>query len=294
MFLPASRYGGLYDNMAFMLNHVRGEIGEKTLECPECHGPLVSPDGSDGETVCKRCGLVISLVQTSCGFTEWAPKWLSNWDQNDSDTLREWLTTLRTVSCQLNLPDFPFREEAARLIRQKNEVFFRSQRFGKNKRETVAALIFLILRCHNKIRSLKEICRKLSLNHHLVKKYAWTMQEMTDLHKTFSPKDYLRQYGWELVSDPEIMEATEKLLMYIHEEISGNPVSIASGALYHICRGKKSEISKDEIGKAFHISGRTVYSNERRISRMLSTKGSKFQFSTANKVAKVTISQPER
>jgi len=31
-------------------------------------------------------------------------------------------------------------------------------------------------------------------------------------------------------------------------------------------------MSKDRIGEAFHISGRTVYSNERRIKRLMSGK----------------------
>jgi len=246
------------------------------LNCPQCYGALVFPNGLSGEIVCKTCGLVISRGRTSQGFTEWAPKWFSNWNENDSDTLREWLTTLRTVSCQLNLPNFPHKEETARIIRLKNDVLFRSQRFGKNKREAVAALVYLVLRKYNEMRPLKEICETLSLDYHLVMKYAWTMRKMTNFHIAFSAKDYLRKYGWKLTYNAELIQTAEQLLTSIRKEMSGNPISLAAGALYFVCKSRKMKMSKDEIGKAFHISGRTVYSNERRISRLMSTKGFKF------------------
>jgi len=244
------------------------------LDCPECRGPVVLPDGSSGETVCRKCGLVVTQAVTNePQFTNWTPKWFSNWDQNDSETLRQWLTTLRIASCQLNLPHFPYTEDAAHVIRLRRDAFFQCQRFGKNKREAVAALIYLILRKYDEIRSLREICERLSLNHHLVKKYAWSMREMTNFGRTYSAKDYLRAYGWKLTRDPGLIKRAERLLAQIHGKISGNPISLAAGAFYLVCRKGKVMISKQDIGKAFHISGRTVYSNERRISRLLSTKG---------------------
>ena len=248
------------------------------MNCPECHGALVFPNGLSGEIICKRCGLVISRARTDQGFTEWTPRWFSNWSEDDSDTLREWLTMLRTVSCQLNLPNFPYREEAARLIRLKSDTFFRSQRFGKNKREAIAALVHLVLKKYNEMRPLKEICERLSLDHRLVMKYAWAMRKMTNLHKTFSAKDYLRKYGWKLTSNAELIQTAEQLLTNIRKEISGNPTSLAAGAFYFVCKSRKAKVSKDEIGEAFHISCRTVYSNERRISRLISTKGFKLRF----------------
>jgi len=151
-------------------------------------------------------------------------------------------------------------------------MLFRSQRFGKNKREAIAALVHLILRKYNEIRPLKEICETLSLNHRLVTKYAWTMRTMTGFHSTFTPKDYLRKYGWRLTSNAELIQKAEQLLTSIQKEISGNPVSLAAGAFYFVCKSRKMKMSKDEICEAFNISGRTVYSNEHRISELMSTK----------------------
>jgi len=241
------------------------------LKCPECHGTHVFLNRLEDEIICKKCGLVISQAQARQGFVKWTPKWLSNWSEEDSDTLREWLTTLRTVSCQLNLPNFPYREETARVIRLKSDILFRSQRFGKNKREAVAALIHLVLRKYNKMRPLKEICQTLSLDHRLVMKYAWTMQKMVNLHRTFSAKDYLRKYGWKVTSVAALIQTAEQLLARIRKEISGNPVSLAAGALSFVCKSKGIKMSKDEIGEAFYISGRTVYSNERRIRKLMSS-----------------------
>ena len=172
----------------------------------------------------------------------------------------------------MNLPNFPYKEETARVIKLKSEVFFRSQRFGKNKREAIAALVHLVLRKYHEIRPLKEICETLSLDHRLVMKYAWAMRKMTNFRRTFSAKDYLRKYGWKLTSNPKLIQTSEQLLTSIRKEISGNPVSLAAGAFYFVCKSRKMKMSKDEIGAAFHISGRTVYSNERRINRLMSTK----------------------
>ncbi len=222
--------------------------------------------------MCTQCGLVTNRTAITQTFADWTPKWKYNWDEEDSDTLRQWLTTLRTVTCKLNLPNFPYREEAARIIRLKSSALFRSQRFGKNKTEAVAALIHLVLKNYNEIRPLKDICDTLSLDERLVMKYAWEVRKMTNLQRTFSARDYLMRYGSELTSDPELLRKADELLVNLRREISGNPISLAAAALYFVCQSGKTDVSKDKIGLVFHISNRTVYSNERRISRLISAK----------------------
>lgn len=241
--------------------------------CPQCEGELVFPEGLTGETVCKNCGLVTSQPRISQVFTDWTPKWFFNWDDEDSDTLREWLTALRTVTYQLNLPNFPHREEAARIIRSRSDVLLRSQRFGKNKIVAVAALMHLILRKYNEVRPLREVCTTLKLDQRLVMKYTWAMSKMTSMNHIFTARDYLRKFAWQLTSDPTLMQKADELLANMQKEIGGNPVSLAAGAFYFVCQERKMKVSKDKIGQAFHISNRTVYSNERRISRFVSAKG---------------------
>jgi len=248
-------------------------VNLEPLSCPHCHGAVVFPDGPSGEAVCKSCGLVRNRIQISQDFTEWTPKWFYNWDEKDSETLREWLTALRTVSCRLNLPNFPHREEAARVIRQKSDLLFRSQRFGRNKTEAVTALLHLILRKYNEMRPLREICKTLSLDQRLVTKYSWAMREVTDFSRTFSARDYLMKYGWNLTSDTGLIQTADQLLTSLRREISGNPASLAAGVFYFVCQSRKTKISKDRIGEVFHISNRTVYSSERRISRLCRLKG---------------------
>ena len=106
-----------------------------------------------------------------------APEWHSNWNEQDSETLKESLTTLRAVSCQLNLPNFPYREAAARTIRTQNHLLFKSQKLSKNKRATVAALMHLVLKGIWQDRSIKNISKDLSLDSGLVMKQAWILNK---------------------------------------------------------------------------------------------------------------------
>jgi transcription initiation factor TFIIIB Brf1 subunit/transcription initiation factor TFIIB len=245
------------------------------LDCPKCEGKIVYPEGLGGEKICSKCGLVIDETPVSQAFAQWAPEWYSNWSEEDSETVKEWLTTLRSVSCQLNLPNFPYREEAARTIRRQNRVLFRSQRLSKNKRTTVAALMHLILREYDKLRPVKEISKELSLDTRAVTKHVWL------LNKTLRSKekapiriqrktalDYLHEYGGKLTDDKHLIEQAESTLIKV-KRAGGNPVGLAAGALYCACKAKKAKISKEDIGRVFHISERTVYTNEARIRKIV-------------------------
>lgn len=246
------------------------------MECPNCKGLVVSPEGQNGEKVCSTCGLVLrkTPIAKEQNFVQWNPEWNSNWNENDSETLKEWLTILRTVSCQLNLPTFPYREEAARRIRKESRTLFQSQRFGKHKRATVAALLHQVLRQYNKNRSIKDICQQLSLDSKLVTKQAWNLNKtLIDNQRSLNiprktPADYLFDWGGELTSDITLLADAEKVLTKI-KRTGGNPIAMASGAFYLICKSRKLEVSKEQIGQAFKISHRTVYTNEARIRTLL-------------------------
>ena len=266
-----------YRNLAsgFLFREKKGE--RVKLECPSCRGIAVSPEGQNGEKVCSTCGLVLSKtpIAKEQSFTQWNPEWHSNWHENDSETLKEWLTTLRTVSCQLNLPSFPYREETARRIRKENHILFQSQKFGKNKRATVAALLHLVLRHYDKNRPIKDICEQLSLDSRLVIKQSWALNKtVVDTKEQFikSPRkkstDYLFEYGAKITNDTKLLIEAKEILKKIRKT-GGNPVAIASGALYHVCKNKKLKVSKEQIGKAFGISHRTVYANEAQIRAIL-------------------------
>jgi transcription initiation factor TFIIIB Brf1 subunit/transcription initiation factor TFIIB len=246
-----------------------------SLECPLCQGTIIYPEGLPGEKICSNCGLVVDQTPATNQFGQWTPEWYSNWSEEDSETLKEWLTALRAVSCQLNLPNFPYREEAARTIRSQNKVLFRSQKLSKNKRTTVAALIHLILREYNKLRPIKDISNELSLDNRAVTKHVWL------LNKTLHSKekkliriqrktalDYLNEYAGKLTGDKQIIQYAESTIIKV-KRLGGNPVGVAAGAMYSACKIKKAKISKEEIGKTFHISERTVYTNEKRVRRIL-------------------------
>ncbi len=246
------------------------------MYCPNCKGIILFPEGLGGEKVCSRCGLVIDGTPVAQTFSQWAPEWHSNWNEEDSDTTKEWLTTLRAVSCQLNLPNFPYREEAARTIRIQNKALFRSQKLCKNKRTTVAALIHIILREYNKMRPIKEISRELSLDNCEVTKQVWLLNKTlnsqeTELNrlKRKTALDYFHEYVGKLTDDKQIIAYAENTLIKVRRA-GGNPVGVAAGAIYGACKAKKVKISKEEIGSVFHISERTVYTNEERIRRILS------------------------
>jgi len=247
----------------------------KRLKCPECSGPIVFPEGISGEKVCGNCGLVNGITYAH-NFSQWTPKWPSNWNKQDSKTLREWLTALRLVSCQLNLPNFPYREEAARLLRKKNGDLSQSHRFSKNKRETVAALLQLILNEYGKERSTERICKQLGLDSKLVMKQIWILKENLRAEKKLlktrrrSSKEYLYEYGGRITNNNEVLLKAEETLRKVKRK-GGNPISLAAGALYYACKKHRVRITKKIIGKTFAVSDRTVDTNERKIRRFLTS-----------------------
>lgn len=239
------------------------------FKCPLCKGVPISPEGIKGEKVCTTCGLVMGHTYHVPMFTRWTPEWYSNWSSEDSESLKEWLTTLRTVSCQLRIPRFPYQEEAAIKIRKEQAFLLKSQRFAKNKRASIVALLHLVLKEYNKIRPIKQMCQELNMNSKLVLKQLWiikttnTKKNLIKIHRR-TPKDYLTKYATQITNQNETLVYAKEILGKIHL-LGGNPISIAAGALYYSCKKTKSLISKDQIGDVFHISPRTVDTNERRI-----------------------------
>jgi transcription initiation factor TFIIIB Brf1 subunit/transcription initiation factor TFIIB len=246
------------------------------VKCGKCDSAVIYPGGLDGEIICATCGLVIDGRFSPEHFSQWVPEWFSNWNEQDSETLKEWLTTLRAVSCQLNIPNFPYREEAARTIRKQNHILSKSKKLSKNKRATVAALMHLILAEYDKVRSIKDISKELSLDNKLVLKQAWILNKTINQERSNikiqrkTSTDYLHEKGRKMLLDKEIFSAAENALLQVKTS-GGNPIGVAAGALYFACK-KKTKISKKEIGQVFGISERTVYTNEARIRRLIAAK----------------------
>ena len=244
------------------------------MKCQNCDGFVVYPEGLEGEKICSNCGLVIDEVPIVKNYTQWTPEWHSNYSEEDSETLKEWLTVLRSVSCQLNIPNYPFREEAARTIRKQNRSLFQSQKLSKNKRTAIAALMHLILKEYNKTRSLKEISKELSIDNRQLLKQAWLLNKKLTFEKEI-PKvprktstDYLHEYSGKITEDRELILKAEKTLAAVKRS-GGHPIGLAAGAFYYVCKKSKIRISKEKIGKTFRISERTVYTNEARIRKLL-------------------------
>jgi transcription initiation factor TFIIIB Brf1 subunit/transcription initiation factor TFIIB len=243
------------------------------MNCQNCGGSIVHPEGLEGEKICSRCGLVIEHTPTVKSYCQWTPEWYSNYSQQDSETVKEWLTTLRAVSCQLNIPNFPYREEAARTIRTQTKLLTKSQTLSKNKRTTVAAIMHLVLKEYNKSRPIKDICRELGLDSRVVMKQTWLLNKTLSAKKTTikisrkTAMNYLREFAGDLTEDRDLLLDAEKTLIQIRRA-GGNPVGLAAGAFYYACKKKKNKISKEKIGEAFRISERTVYTNEARIRKL--------------------------
>jgi len=262
------------------------------LKCQNCDNDIIFPEGVDGEKICSHCGLVIDEMPTLRSYVAWAPEWHSNWNENDSETIKEWLTTLRSVSCQLNLPNFPYREEAARTIRKHKNQIFKSQKLSKNKRATIAALIHMTLKEYNKMRPLKEISKELSLDYRTIMKQTWLLNKLLNTGKESlkiqrkTAIDYLHEYAGKISENKELMTKTEETL-HLVKRSGGNPVGLAAGAFYVTCKKNKAKISKEEIGEIFCISARTVYTNEARIRKLLST----LRTTNSNSILRKSISE---
>lgn len=243
------------------------------LKCPLCRGSTISPEGPKGEKVCTTCGLVIDQAYNVPMFARWNPDWHSNWTQEDPEPLTEWLTILRTVSCQLKIPRFPYQEEAAIKIRKENSIFSKSQHFAKNKRVTIVALMHLVLKEYNKNRPVKQMCQELNIDSKLVLKQVWILKTISAKKGILkiqrkTSKEYLVEYATQITSKNETLTLAKNIIAKI-QKLGGNPISIAAGAFYYASKTTKNPISKSRIGEVFHISPRTVDTNERRIRNLL-------------------------
>jgi transcription initiation factor TFIIIB Brf1 subunit/transcription initiation factor TFIIB len=227
----------------------------------------------DGEKICINCGLVVDETPVFKGYTQWAPEWYSNWNEEDTETLKEWLTMLRVVSCQLSIPKYPYREEAARTIRTQKHSLFKSQRLSKNKRAAVAALIHLTLKEYNQLRPIKEISKELGLDCKTVMSQAWLLNKTLNAKKEpikiqrITAIDYLHEYAAKITAKKELIISAENTLKRIKRS-GGNPIGLAAGAFYFASK-KQTKISKEKIGTTFGISARTVYSNEAKIRKLI-------------------------
>ncbi|HLN46372.1 MAG TPA: cyclin family protein, partial [Candidatus Sulfotelmatobacter sp.] len=113
----------------------------------------------------------------------------------------------------------------------------------------------------------------LSLNSRLVTKQAWDLKKIqinnhpnsANTHAKTSI-DYLFNFGGKIVTDKKLLIEAEEILKNLLP--SGNPVTLAAGALYYVCK-KETRVTKEQIAEAFKISHRTVYTNEARIRKIL-------------------------
>ncbi|MEJ2242097.1 MAG: cyclin family protein [Candidatus Bathyarchaeota archaeon] len=219
--------------------------------------------------------MVLDQTQSFPSFVQWNPEWHSNWKAEDPEPLKEWLTTLRIVSCQLRIPRFPFQEEVAIKIRKEKNLFLKSQRFAKKKRITIVALLHLILKEYNRNRPIKQMCAELNLDNKIVLKQVWIIKKINTKKKLIKTqrkksKDYLFEYGHQVTHKKETIVLAKRILNILQKR-GGNPISMAAGALYYSSKVTKNRISKSHIGKVFHISPRTVDTNERKIRNYISS-----------------------
>ena len=240
----------------------------------KCRGTIVYPEGLDGEKICSNCGLsyrrnaflhVLHSMDARVAF---------KLERTRLGNTQRMANYTNTMSCQLNLPNFPYREEAARTIRKQNHLLFQSQKLSKNKRATVAALIHLILKEYDKTRPIKEISKELCLDSRAVMKQAWLLNKKLNSTKVSlkisrkTASDYLFEFAGKITKDKDLILDAEKILARIKRS-GGNPIGLAAGAFYLACKKKKINISKEKIGETFSISERTVYTNEAKIRKLL-------------------------
>ena len=132
----------------------------------------------------------------------------------------------------------------------------------------------LTLREYDKIRSLKEISKELSLDTRIVLKQNWLLNKTLNTqseplkNQRKTPIDFLHESAGKLAENRQLIQSAEAVILKI-EKSGGNPIGLAAGAFYNVCKKNRAKISKEEIGQSFHISERTVYDNEARIRNSL-------------------------
>ena len=83
-------------------------------------------------------------------------------------------------------------------------------------------------------------------------------------------KDYLNEYGHQVTQKKETIILAKRILNVLQKR-GKNPISVAARALYYSSEITKSRSSKSQIEKIFHISPRTVDTNERKIRNNMSS-----------------------
>lgn len=176
---------------------------------------------------------------------------------------------LKIYTDKLNLPDYVVEE--ARQIYE--EALKKDLLCGRATRNIVAAATYVACRIHNIPRDLKEFEKAYPIvtKKDVARDYRLLLKHLNLKALPINPIIYVNKIASNLNLNQNIIQETIKILNKAEEAgltRGKDPVGIAAGALYLVCKQNNVDIVLNDIAKTANVTGATIRKRSRDIERL--------------------------
>lgn len=240
-------------------------------QCPACDASDFTEFGDRERRVCSNCGVVIDTVETTSNTNnpvehQYSPTKETNsedpsWkdkvkieDKSDSD-LVDLLSLTEEVAKEADLGDEAIIRSGEIVIRAWKDNFTH----GRRRDETVASAVYIVSRRVNSAVPPGVLANIVETEKASIKDTYLRLKQELDLEvKPAHPSQFV-EYICDQVGLSEALRNEAKTNLKNLKNATGNPIGIASGAIYASAAYNGEDVTLEKIGNVGNITKETVW-----------------------------------